>query len=50
MVTYPTISSILPNEIFEGTEVVQKSIEEIDRTLADSHAGAYIVTIVERKE
>lgn len=42
ILTYPTISSILPNELFEDT-AVQKSITEIDEKLSDLSSGAYIL-------
>ena len=41
--TYPTISSILPSDLFENQSAVQKSMTAIDRLLADSSMGAYIV-------
>lgn len=40
--TYPTISSILPNELFEE-EAVQASITEIDEKLSNFSSGAYIL-------
>lgn len=41
--TYPTISSILPNDLFENQLPVQKSMTAVDRLLADSGMGAYIL-------
>lgn len=41
--TYPTISSILPSELFEDQPAVQRSITAIDRQLAESNMGAYII-------
>lgn len=46
--TYPTISSILPNEFFEE-ESMQKLIIDIDRQLVGMENGAYIL-ISGRKE
>ena len=45
METYPTISAILPNDLFENKPEVQKSIMAIDKQLANSplNGGAYIV-------
>lgn len=40
--TYPTISSILPSNLFENQPEVEKSITEIDRLLSGSNMGAYI--------
>lgn len=40
--TYPTISSILPNEIFEE-KIVQQSVTEIDRNLSRADSGAYLL-------
>ena len=43
--TYPTLSAILPNDLFENQPEVQKSIMMMDKQLADStlNGGAYIV-------
>lgn len=41
--TYPTISAILPNDLFENQPEVQKSIEAVDKELATSSGGAYII-------
>jgi SAM-dependent methyltransferase/chorismate mutase len=43
IVTYPTISAILPRELFVDQPEIQKSITAIDRTLIDASMGAYIV-------
>jgi len=43
MVTYPTISAILPHELFTGQPDIQESVTAIDRTLVDSSMGAYII-------
>ena len=40
--TYPTISSILPSNLFENQPEVEESITEIDRLLSGSNMGAYI--------
>jgi len=42
ILTYPTISSILPNEFFEE-EGMQKIIADIDRQLIAKESGAYIL-------
>lgn len=41
---YPTVSSILPNELFED-KGIQESIAEIDHKLSESTLGAYIIAI-----
>jgi len=43
--TYPTVSAILPNDLFENQPKVQKSVIEVDKKLADStlNGGAYII-------
>lgn len=46
--TYPTISSILPSDLFEGSEI-QKSVVSIDTLLADSNMGAYILVTGQKK-
>ncbi|MBI5913171.1 methyltransferase domain-containing protein [Candidatus Azambacteria bacterium] len=43
VLTHPTISSILPNNLFEGKASIQKSVADIDRHLAKAHDGAYII-------
>jgi ubiquinone/menaquinone biosynthesis C-methylase UbiE len=47
ILTYPTISSILPDELFEDA-TIKESVAEIDRKLAESTAGAYIVAVGSR--
>ncbi len=43
VVTYPTISSLLPTDLFENQKSVQESVAAADRQLADQHGGAYII-------
>lgn len=49
VLTYPTISSILPNDLFEGKMSIQKSMMIIDRQLAEACDGAYIIAIGQKK-
>lgn len=42
--TFPTVSSILPNEVFENDEV-RKTISDLDSRLAESSTGAYIIAV-----
>ena len=48
--TYPTVSSILPNEFFENQSEVKESIIKIDHLLSDSNMGAYIAVTGSKKE
>lgn len=41
--TYPTISAILPNDLFENQPDVQRSVEDLDRHLMFANSGAYII-------
>lgn len=41
--TYPTVSAILPHELFASQPDVQKSVTAIDEVLVDSSMGAYII-------
>lgn len=43
VLTHPTISSILPNDLFEGKPAIQRSLVDIDRQLAKARDGAYII-------
>lgn len=43
LVTYPTISAILPHELFVHQPKVQESMVAIDRKISDSSLGAYII-------
>jgi SAM-dependent methyltransferase/chorismate mutase len=43
MVTYPTVSAILPRELFASQLGVQESVIAIDSGLTDSSLGAYII-------
>jgi hypothetical protein len=45
VVTYPTMSSVLPNEAFVGqpSERLLETVQAIDRQLSFGHNGAYIV-------
>lgn len=45
VLTHPTISSILPHDLFEGKPSIQKSVVDIDRHLAKSCDGAYIIAV-----
>jgi len=47
IITYPTLASVLPNGIFEE-ERVQRAVVEIDKKLADSGAGAYVIAVGRR--
>lgn len=40
---HPTISSILPSDLFEDQAAVQKSVGLIDGQLAEANMGAYII-------
>ncbi|HEY4521040.1 MAG TPA: methyltransferase domain-containing protein [Candidatus Paceibacterota bacterium] len=41
--TYPTVSAILPSELFEGQPELQTSIKAIDRSLMNDSMGAYMI-------
>jgi len=41
--TYPTISSILPDDVFENQPGTQEAVTAIDANLASSSMGAYII-------
>lgn len=41
--TYPTISSILPNDLLADQPLIQEAIAAIDRSLTDLNLGAYII-------
>lgn len=43
ILTYPTVSSILPNDLFSRQRRVQGAVVEMDRSLATANMGAYIV-------
>lgn len=43
VLTYPTLSSILPSTLFDGKSSIQKSVMTIDRQLATAFDGAYII-------
>ena len=49
VLTHPTISSILPHDLFEGKPSIQKSVATIDRQLARACGGAYIIAIGQKK-
>jgi len=40
--TYPTVSSILPNDLFESDQASQSVVTTLDRTLTQEGRGAYI--------
>ncbi|MFH1713994.1 MAG: methyltransferase domain-containing protein [Candidatus Nealsonbacteria bacterium] len=46
--TYPTISSILPNEFFDEDEM-QNLIKEVDRHFIESETGAYLLVTGRKK-
>lgn len=48
ILTHPTISSILPNTLFEGKPAIQKSMTAIDSQLSVASDGAYIVVTGEK--
>ena len=41
--TYPTMSSILPNDLFEGQPDIQEAVTALDGNLSTSSMGAYII-------
>lgn len=41
--TYPTMSSILPNDLFEGQPDIQEAVTVLDANLSTSSMGAYII-------
>ena len=43
VLTYPTLNSILPSDLLEEQTEVQSSVESIDRMLAQSDTGAYVL-------
>ncbi len=43
VLTYPTISSILPSDLLEKQPEVQTAVDTIDRKLSESGTGAYIL-------
>lgn len=47
--TFPTISSVLPTDLFEGQPDLQRSITAIDRELMSDTMGAYIIARGEKK-
>lgn len=49
VLTHPTISSILPNDLFEGKAAIQKSVADIDRQLARANDGAYIIVMGQKE-
>ncbi len=49
ILTHPTISSILPNALFEGKAAIQKSVSDIDRQLSMASDGAYIIVTGHKK-
>lgn len=46
--TYPTLSAILPDELFEGHIAIQEAVRTIDENLQTSPMGAYIVATGEK--
>lgn len=49
LLTFPTISSILPPELFDNQSAVQEAVTTIDRSLASSKLGAYIIATGQKK-
>ena len=47
--TYPTISAILPENMFVGQSKAQKAVLDIDATLSSSSMGAYIIATGQKK-
>jgi len=45
LVTYPTVSAILPHELFINQPNVQESVMAIDEALANTTMGAYIIAV-----
>jgi ubiquinone/menaquinone biosynthesis C-methylase UbiE/chorismate mutase len=43
VVTFPTVSSILPGDLFEGQRAIEEAVLKMDRDLMHSGMGAYIV-------
>jgi len=43
LLTYPAISPTLPQELFEGNADVQVALSTVDRSLADTSMGSYII-------
>lgn len=43
LVSFPVISAVLPNELFESKVGVQESVEKIDEDLVNSGLGAYLI-------
>lgn len=43
IVTFPTFSSVMPNDLFEGQPLIQQAVGRMDRALKNSGLGAYIV-------
>ncbi|MEN9614452.1 MAG: hypothetical protein RLZZ347_759 [Candidatus Parcubacteria bacterium] len=48
VLTYPTLSPILPNDLFENQPEVQTAVAKIERTLLESGTGAYILVTGEK--
>ena len=48
LVTYPTVSSILPNELFVDQASVQNLVRTVDSKLVDSGTGAYTIVTGEK--
>ena len=47
--THPTIGAVLPQTLFEGRLAVQQSVTDIDKLLAESRDGAYIIVMGQKK-
>jgi SAM-dependent methyltransferase/chorismate mutase len=49
IITYPTISAILPNEVFTGQAEMEALITQIDQSLVESGMGAYIIATGQKR-
>lgn len=49
LMTYPTVSAILPNELFTSQPEVQRAIIAIDAELTETSMGAYIIATGSKK-
>lgn len=48
MLTYPTVSAVLPNDLFVAQPDIQVAIGAIDRSLSQDKLGAYIIATGEK--
>ncbi|NTV44321.1 MAG: methyltransferase domain-containing protein [Candidatus Yonathbacteria bacterium] len=47
--TFPSVSAILPTDVIEGKEGAEEAMTEVDRILASTGMGAYILVLGEKK-